>query len=358
MPNINGIDAARVIRQKFSNEMKIIMITNYSNIQLVQNALKLKLDGFILKPIEEEFVIEKMVNILGRNDLANKAMHGYKTKMIDLKSIEIPSMPEVMMKVANFNIEDPDKGAIELEKLVSPDVGISTTIIRIANSSYYGRSGSVTTLKKAIKMLGVKMVKNLIIIEQNKEINKNLRHPILKKHIRRQPILASLIAFDIVGPVQKEELKEKIFLFTLMRKIGMNILALNFKENYINILRLYDFGVKTIYELEQEEFNSTSIEIGSRVFKFWKLPELFLQIVENQNFAIDQIIEVSDVDRITRLADILSRQMMELPVLDSEREMVEAIYRYYEASNELKAAFGEDYFEIIKDHPFFELSLA
>ncbi|MEM7180054.1 MAG: HDOD domain-containing protein [Spirochaetota bacterium] len=357
MPAMNGIEAAKAVREKYGQQIKIVMITNYSNIQLVQSALKLKLDGFILKPLEEDFVLEKMIGILGRKDLSHKELQGYKTKLIDLKSIEIPSIPEVMLKVANFNVEDPEKGSKELENLVSPDIGISSVIIRIANSSYYGRSGHVSSLKEAIRMLGVKMVKNIIILEQNKEINKRLKHSLLKKHLRKQPILASLIAFDIVSPLQQESLKENIFLMSLLRKIGMNILALNFKDNYINILRLYEFGVKSIFALEQEEFNSDSIDIGIRVFKFWKLPETFLSLVERQNFPVQEITEVSHEDRVTRISEILSKKMMELPILEAEEELLTALYDFYQTPDSVRQAFGEDYYELIKDHPFFELSM-
>ncbi len=122
--------------------------------------------------------------MLGRKDLLPKETIVHKSTTIDLGKIQIPPLPAVVMKVLTFESDNPHGGSAEMEKILSPDIGISTNIIRIANSAYYGRSGTIQSLKDAITLLGTKTIKNLIFLEYNKKINKSLKPPLFFKHLR------------------------------------------------------------------------------------------------------------------------------------------------------------------------------
>ncbi|HNN06340.1 MAG TPA: HDOD domain-containing protein, partial [Leptospiraceae bacterium] len=266
--------------------------------------------------------------------------------------LKIPAIPSVMIKVLQFDANSV-AGSAELEKIITPDKAISLDILKIANSSFYGRSGTVKTLKDAITLLGLKTVKNLVILQSKKQIAGSLMGSVFKKHIQDLPILTSLVAFDLTVPLNLKGLRDEIFTLTLLRRIGATIFAMNFSKRYQDVIKLAEAGVKSIVTIEREEFGTDSIEVGLKVFHQWNMPKSYHEIVKNQDFSILNYTEVSDYDRLTRIADILSRKLYSILVSPEENELLETIFRHYKASSEIIDAFGPDYYDNIKDHPYF-----
>ncbi|MCB1189106.1 MAG: HDOD domain-containing protein [Leptospiraceae bacterium] len=355
MPVMDGLTAIKRLKPKYP-EMKFFMVTNHSESELIQQLLQIKINSFILKPIDEFKLVEKVAQGLGRKDLLTKEVVVYKSNNLDLTKVRIPPLPNVVIKALQFDPNDPSHGSYELEKVISPDTAISTNIIRVANSAYYGRSGSIHNLKDAITLLGTKTVKNLVFLEFNKNMSKGLKAPIYEKHLKESPLLTSLISFDLVNPFNLKKLREDVFLASLFRKIGMMVFALNF-EKYKEVLKIYEFGLKDLSVIEKEEFKIDSIQLGIKIFKLWKMPDFFLDVISKQNFSTEEVPTVSDVDRITRLAEILSKKMLQITLTQKESELEDLIFQYYKVPEETKELFGEDYFQNIKDHPFFSLAL-
>lgn len=356
MPLMDGLSVIQRVKPLYPN-MKIVMITNHSEKDLVQEILKLQISGYVLKPFEEQKIVDKFAQILNRTDLLKeKEVVAYKTTNINLKDIELPALPEVITKIMDIDLDNISSGSKEIENIISPDLSISTNIIRIANSSYYGRSGRIRNLKDAITLLGVKMVKNLVLLEANKKMYKGLKAPIFKKYLREYPVLTGIIAMDLcMNPVANPQIKDEVFLAGLLRKIGMVIFALNFREQYIQVLRLREFGLKTIYQIEKDEFNIDSIQLGIKVFNNWKMPDYLLKVISNQGFSRSEIKNQTDIDRVTRLAEILAQKMINIPVLKDDERMANEIFKYYDASEATIEVYGDKYYESLKDHPFLKL---
>lgn len=352
MPVKNGVETLKEIKQFFPDKITV-MITAYPTKEVVNEIYKLKVNALIVKPITKNQVVEKFANILGRKDLLTKTVVAYKnTTGIDLNDLKIPPVPSVMLKVLQFD-SSTSGGSAELEKIIAPDKALSLDILRIANSSFYGRSGMVKTLKDAITLLGMKTVKNLVILQSKKQFAKNLVGALFKKYIIELPILSSLICFDLIAPLNVKHIKEGIFTLSLLRKIGATVLAMNFSKRYQEVLRLAEFGTKSIIQLEREDFNTDSIDVGIRVFKTWNMPKEYIEIVKNQNFSIEELKDVSDYDRVTRVGEIIGKKLLGSLIPPEEEELYTAIFEYYKAPPELKEVFGEEYYDNIKSHPYF-----
>lgn len=352
MPVKNGVETLKEIRSVFPDKFAV-MITSHPTKEVVNEIYKLKVNSLIVKPITKSQVVEKFAMILGRRDLMSRTVVAYKnTSGIDLNDLKIPPVPSVMLKVLQFDSNSAG-GSAELEKIISPDKALSLDILRISNSSFYGRSGMVKTLKDAITLLGLKTVKNLVILQSKKQFTQTLIGSLFKKYIVELPILSSLVCFDLITPLGQKGLREGIFTLSLLRKIGSTVLAMNFSKRYQEILRLAEYGTKTIIQIERDEFNTDSIEVGIRVFKNWNMPEQYINIVKNQNFSQNEVNEVDDFDRVTRLGEIVSKKLLGSLNPPEEEELFDGIFAYYNAPQEIKEAFGPDYYDNIKDHPYF-----
>ena len=67
MPQMNGIDLLKRIRA-LDVDSKIIVVTSYANKGVSMEFLKLKVDGYVVKPIQRQTVMEHLAKVLGRED--------------------------------------------------------------------------------------------------------------------------------------------------------------------------------------------------------------------------------------------------------------------------------------------------
>ena len=93
--------------------------------------------------------------------------------------MHIPPLPTVLNKVILFDTEKTN-GSEELEYIIAPDKSLSADLMRIANSAYYGRSGSVNTLRDAITLMGLKTINNIVLVKFRKRYTAKLRNPLYK----------------------------------------------------------------------------------------------------------------------------------------------------------------------------------
>ena len=62
MPNKNGLDAAKEIKS-FLSRTKIIFLTAYDDFHYAKGAIEGKASAYLLKPIEQEELLEKLSNV-------------------------------------------------------------------------------------------------------------------------------------------------------------------------------------------------------------------------------------------------------------------------------------------------------
>jgi HD-like signal output (HDOD) protein len=74
----------------------------------------------------------------------------------------IATLPAVVTQIIRLT-EDPNSTMDDLNRVIRNDPALGVRILKLANSSYYGASGQVNTINRALVMLGLNAVKNLAI---------------------------------------------------------------------------------------------------------------------------------------------------------------------------------------------------
>jgi putative nucleotidyltransferase with HDIG domain len=99
-----------------------------------------------------------------------KASEGDALKERILDSLkDLPPMPQVAQKAREV-ISNPNSSFSELAKVIEIDQAILTRVLKIANSSYYGLSGKVSTVQHAAVVLGSKALMEILNLACSSEI--------------------------------------------------------------------------------------------------------------------------------------------------------------------------------------------
>jgi polar amino acid transport system substrate-binding protein len=69
MPGMNGIDASRKIRESLENveSPKIIMVTSFGREDIMDQAQKINLDGFLIKPVSPSMLFDTIMEVFGKS---------------------------------------------------------------------------------------------------------------------------------------------------------------------------------------------------------------------------------------------------------------------------------------------------
>ncbi len=91
------------------------------------------------------------------------AVRPHKTPQEIVKSVSsLATLPEVTNRII-ATVEDPRSSASQLNRIVSHDPALVTRILKVVNSAFYGLSGQIGSIERAIVMLGLNAVKNIAV---------------------------------------------------------------------------------------------------------------------------------------------------------------------------------------------------
>lgn len=353
--NFSDMKVSNIINEirPLYSKLMILIITSFAQKEIIEEIIHLKVNAFLVKPVSKANIYEKLTALLGRKDLADKIVIGYKPVGINLNEIQIPPLKDVMNRVITFDSSRVG-GSGDLETIIAPDKALCADILRIANSVYYGRSGSVTTLKDAITLIGLVTIKNIVILQHRKNFAVNLTQPLFQKHLQEIPLLTGLIAIDLCAPFGLKKLTDQVIVSSTLKKIGMTVLAQNLKSRYLDVIKLFEYGSSSLVEVEREELNIDHVQIGIKVFKLWKMPSRLNSVVANQNFTLNELSYVDEMDRLLRVAEILALKMLGINTLEEDMNIVSSVFQIYQAPEDIIPLFNDEYYANIKEHPFFD----
>ena len=188
----------------------------------------------------------------------------------------MPSLPVTVSKVQEI-CDNPKTSPVDLYKVISLDPVLMGKVMKLVNSAYYGLSDKVTSLVRAIIMLGMNTVKNLALSSavmgiMGKEKNFiKLNSDMFWEHSLCTGIIAKKIAGDSTSG--KGEIEE-YFITGLLHDIGKIPLISCFPEEYTEMVRKRAEGLySSINEAETDYFGMDHTSTGMMIAESWNLGE-------------------------------------------------------------------------------------
>lgn len=189
---------------------------------------------------------------------------------------EIPSVPDVLREILLLT-DDPNSSSRDLEKLVHREPGLAAHLLKTANSSYYSPRGKITSVNRAIVMLGFTAVKSiasgLALIDAFNNI------PGLNKGYVLSVWKHSLTCAGLVWVLcrnMRRDKQDSLYLAAMVQNVGHLILAQHFGDDYNRLIRHREFPT---VEQEQERFRIDHARTGAFLLEEWKFPPVIVNMV-------------------------------------------------------------------------------
>ncbi|RKX52650.1 MAG: phosphodiesterase, partial [Thermotoga sp.] len=109
---------------------------------------------------------------------------------------DLPSPDFVVQRIVQV-ASNPNASAKEVSQVISTDPSLSSRILKIANSAYYGIPRKISVLSEAVMILGFKTVRNLAlsVFTYDRFFKKiDEKSPIDRKRLWRHFVVTAVIA--------------------------------------------------------------------------------------------------------------------------------------------------------------------
>ena len=185
---------------------------------------------------------------------------------------DLPPMPQVVQKARKI-LADPDSSFSDLAKVIETDQGIVTRILKMANSSYYGLSGNVSSVQHATVVLGGQTLMELLNLACSSEIlGKTLRGYDLASGDLWSHSLAVATGSQIIAKKVHPSLEQDAFAAGLIHDVGKIILDPYVYERKEKFQTFIQDGKESFLFAEKEILGFDHAELASEVCEQWQIP--------------------------------------------------------------------------------------
>ncbi|MFK5952395.1 MAG: HDOD domain-containing protein [Desulfobacterium sp.] len=198
-------------------------------------------------------------------DAAYKKIHTYILQMPSLSTTAAK-----VMQICSTSMPSPN----DLNRVISLDPVLTGKVLQLINSAYYARRSTVTSLTRAIIILGINTIKNIVLSSAivkciNSSPGENaVEMDFFWTHSIHVGVTAKLIAREMGIPPTEQEL---FFLAGLMHDLGKVPLIQQFSKIYSQIVKISINRQTDICLIENALLGFTHCTAGKMIAEKWQL---------------------------------------------------------------------------------------
>lgn len=188
-------------------------------------------------------------------------------------------LPEIINKIISLT-DDPDSTVDDMEKLILQDHILTTKILRLANSAYYGYARKISTVSQATILLGFQAIKGIALASTVRTyLTDELKgYSLEKNELWSQSQTCAIISRYIAKSIKYPN-PEEAYIAGLLRDIGKTILNQHMEKEYMEVLSRMEEGNISFSDAEKEVLGFGHTEIGAKVAEKWNLPKDLVEAI-------------------------------------------------------------------------------
>jgi len=218
--------------------------------------------------------------------------------MIDPKKIlsspQLPTLPSVAMRLLEL-ARDPETEFSDVIEVVKSDPAITTKILKAANSSFFGFKSPVTSIERAVPLLGTTVVTTLAL--SFSLVDGAMASGSLAQHYTaywKQSIVQA-VAAEVLAEHYAKTLSSDCFLTGLLLDLGRLAILKTFSQEYLPVLVDWESQGGSLPEAERARLGVDHVIIGAELMRKWKLPAKLIDAVLRHHQPAEKILaELAD----------------------------------------------------------------
>lgn len=192
----------------------------------------------------------------------------------------LPSLPSLYLQLTE-ELRSPDVSPARVSRIIAKDLAMTSKILQIVNSAYFGISRQVSSVERAILLLGLEMVRTFVLsVEVFSMFEPRKLAGLTVAGLWRHSMNCSAIARRI----STREGLPRVFLdqvgtAAFLHDVGKLMMANEKPELYREVTRISRDQQIPVYKAEQEVFGFDHAEAGGFLLGQWQLPASVVEAV-------------------------------------------------------------------------------
>jgi len=190
----------------------------------------------------------------------------------------LPVRPGVGMRILRV-LDDPRSSAKDLGRLIEADPALTTQVIRLANTAFYGMSGQIGSAWRAVTVLGHSTVRALaassafgLLAESDHALP-----PEFWPHSTLSAAAATVLAEEaVVSP-------EDAFSAGLLLDLGQALMYRRARDHYVSVHAKCEGHDLSLVTAEREEFGVSHADIGAYALERVQFPRTLVDAVRDHH---------------------------------------------------------------------------
>jgi len=257
---------------------------NEKFIKLIEDAkytqMKLIIPLSLIKKMDEEYVADEIV------------------KEID----EIPQIPQHIVDL-QIALNNENANFTVISKIIKNDPTLIAGILKTANSAFYMLPKKVNSIEEAVRLIGLKGVRNLILTYSIRNILVDKFHISIFKKIISHSNEVAFYAYNLSKKLGLKNIVDDIYLAGILHDIGKIIINSLKPEMLDKIKKICREKNISEYLIENLTDGYNHSLIGAKLAKKWNFPEHLVNAISTHHNPLDVNKNYIDMGYITYLAD-------------------------------------------------------
>lgn len=264
MPGMDGADFLKKVEDIQPGTVRMIL-SGYSETQALLKSVK-HAHQFLSKPCSSETIIQTIRRV---TELAH-ILNDESIRTIVARLDALPALPDLYVKISH-ELQDAEPDLKRIGKLVEQDGGISATLMKVVNSSFFGFYENISSPTRAVTLLGTEAVKGLILgvhLLEKIDLSKLSGYSVEKlwKHTLQTGYFAKAIA---KLETSDNAFIESCFIAGMLHDVGKLVFVTQMDSLYLPVLEAVRKVNGPIVDFENTALGVSHAEIGAYLLGLW-----------------------------------------------------------------------------------------
>jgi len=215
------------------------------------------------------------------------------------------ALPDACFKVKAL-MEDESSDISDFADVISVDPSMTSRLLQIANSAIYHFPGEISTISRAITIIGTQAIYNMMLVDVAASAFKHFKNQAIDlKRFWRMSLYCGLVTKNLAIKAGIKDI-ERLFVAGLLQNFG-ELLVAKITPEIAQRCEKYNSD-NLPWALQEMELGFTYTDISAELLKIWQLPEKIIIPIRHFNQA-----QSNQINQDVKVLNLASR----LALLDS-----------------------------------------
>lgn len=211
------------------------------------------------------------------------------------------ALPDACFKVKSL-MEDENSAAKDFGNVISVDPSMTSRLLKIANSAVYSFPGEISTISRAITIIGTQSIYNMMLVDIASSAFKHFANQAIDlKRFWRTSVYCGLAAKNLAISAGIRDI-ERLFVAGLLQNFGELIVA-KASPDVAQYCEQYDQN-DLPWQRQHRALGFTYTDVSAELLKQWQIPEKIILPIRHFNQALD--IQINKDVKVMYLASRLA----------------------------------------------------